>query len=92
MSRKKIKSRLRYGIFILAYNVASTLIAAYEPDTARATLEPLLTHANPAEREAASISYIQIAVDDLAVLRKFLRTGDIDTRVRAAARILELTR
>lgn len=30
MSTKKVENRLRYGIFILAYNVASTLIAAYE--------------------------------------------------------------
>ncbi|KKU75158.1 MAG: Glycosyl transferase, family 2 [Candidatus Amesbacteria bacterium GW2011_GWB1_47_26] len=30
MLRTNMKNKLRYGIFILAYNVASTLIAAYE--------------------------------------------------------------
>ena len=71
---------------------AAQLLAPHDPDAAKAALRPLLTHANPAEREAATLSFVQFVDDDLASLRRFLRTGDAETRVRAAARILELTR
>jgi HEAT repeat protein len=71
---------------------AAELIAPHDPETARATLEPLLNDANPAEREAATNSYLQYAVTDFTALRRFLRDNDSSTRVRAAARILELTR
>jgi HEAT repeat protein len=71
---------------------AAELIAPHDPDTARAALEPLLTDSNPAQREAASQSYLQHAVTDFAALRRFLRSAEGDLRLRAAARILELTR
>jgi HEAT repeat protein len=71
---------------------AAELIAPHDPETARAALEPLLNDANPAEREAATNSYLQYAVTDFAALRRFLRDTDSGARVRAAARVLELTR
>ena len=71
---------------------AAELIAPHDPETARATLEPLLTDANPAQREAALHSYVQFAVADLSVLRRYLRDNDSGVRVRASARLLELTR
>lgn len=71
---------------------AAELIAPHDPDLAKATIEPLLTDANPAERQAAADSYVKSITRDFAVLRRFLRGADSGTRVRAADRVLELTR
>lgn len=71
---------------------AAVLLAPHDPEAARAALEPLLKDPNPAQREAAAASYLEFAVTDFAVLRRFLRTGEELARVNAAARILELTR
>jgi HEAT repeat protein len=70
---------------------AAELIAPHDPDTARATLEPMLKDSNPAQREAAGASYVQ-AASDFASLRRLLESPEGGMRVRAAARILELTR
>jgi hypothetical protein len=52
----------------------------------------LLADSNPAERQAAQHTYVEIAVSNFGVLRRFLRSDDPGTRVRAATRMLELTR
>jgi HEAT repeat protein len=71
---------------------AAELVAPYDPELAKATLEPLLTDANPAERQAAADTYAGHVTTDFAVLRRFLRDQDSGTRVRAADRVLALTR
>jgi len=71
---------------------AAELLAPHDPESAKAALEPLLEDANPAVREAATRSYVQAATSDFAALRRFLRNADNGIRLRAAARILELTR
>lgn len=71
---------------------AAELLAPHDPDSAKATLEALLQDTNPAVREAAGRSYAQTVTGDFAALRRFLRDADTGIRVRAAARILELTR
>ncbi len=71
---------------------AAELIAPHDPDLAKATIEPLLNDPNPAERQAAADSYVKNITRDFAVLRRFLRGADSGTRVRAADRVLQLTR
>jgi len=71
---------------------AAELLAPHDPDSAKATLEALLQDTNPAVREAAGRSYVQAATSDFAALRRFLRDADSGMRLRAAGRILELTR
>ena len=70
---------------------AAELIAPHDPDLARATLEPLLSDPNPAMRQAAADSYV-ISTSDVSVLRRYFRDADSGTRVRAADRVLQLTR
>lgn len=70
---------------------AAELVAPHDPELARATLEPLLNDPNPALRQAAADSYAT-ATADFAVLRRFLRSADAGTQVRAADRMLSLTR
>jgi HEAT repeat protein len=70
---------------------AAELIAPHDPDLAKATLEPLLADPNPAMRQAAADSYV-ISTSDVSVLRRYLRDADSGTRVRAADRVLQLTR
>jgi HEAT repeat protein len=71
---------------------AAELLAPHDADTARQTLEPLLKDPNPAEREAAGDSYLRHVATDIPTLRTELRSGDSVRRVRAAARLLDLTR
>ena len=71
---------------------AGELIAPHDPELARATLEPLLNDPNPAQRQAAADSYVRHLTADFAVLRRYLRDEDTSTRIRAAERILEVTR
>ena len=71
---------------------AAELIAPHDPELAKATLEPLLADANPAERQAAADSYVGQVTTDFEVLRRYLRDTDSGTRVRAASRVLKLTR
>jgi HEAT repeat protein len=71
---------------------AARLIAPYEPQTAAAVLERLQQSDNPAVREEAGRVFVQQVAGDFASLRRLLRSSDGVTAVRAAARILELTR
>jgi hypothetical protein len=71
---------------------AAELLAAHDPNAAQAVLEPLLNDPNPAEREAASDSYLRYVATDFGTLRKALRSTDPTTRARASDRVLQLTR
>jgi HEAT repeat protein len=71
---------------------AARLIAPHDPELANRVLEELAGHGNPAIRELASRTLSEAAAGDLTSLRKLLRHGDRLTRVRAAGRILALTR
>ncbi len=67
------------------------LIARYELDAARETLEALLRDENPAVRQLAGIAIAERTAVDFATLRRLFR-GEGPVRVRAAGRVLELTR
>jgi hypothetical protein len=71
---------------------AAELIAPYDPGLAEATLKPLLEDANPAIRQVARTSFVGAVATDLTTLRGYLRHEDAFARLRAAARILQLTR
>lgn len=71
---------------------AARLIAPYDADAARRTIEGLSSDSNLAIREEAGKVYINAIASDFRVLRGFLRAQDTVSRVRAAARILALTR
>jgi len=71
---------------------AAELIAPFDPGLAEATLKPLLDDPNPAVRQVARTSFISSVVSDLSTLRGYLRHEDAFARLRAAARILQLTR
>jgi HEAT repeat protein len=71
---------------------AARLIAPYDQALAKVTLERLQSDENIAVRELAANTYIETIAGDFATLRRFLRHSDAMTRVRAAGRILELTR
>lgn len=71
---------------------AGGLIAPHDPELALAVLEPLLTDENAAIRELASQGLGDIATNDLTTLRRLLKNGFRLTRVRAASRVLSLTR
>ena len=71
---------------------AARLIAPYDPMLARQVLDDLMRDSNVALREAASEVLVERVAGDFATLRPLLRSGDVLVRVRAAARILELTR
>jgi HEAT repeat protein len=70
---------------------AARLIAPFDPAAARSTIDGLLTDSNLAIREASEAAAGEVATDFTA-LRRFLRESALLTRVRAAARILSLTR
>jgi len=70
---------------------AAELIAPHDPTLANDTLQQLLSDSNPAERQAAADSLIASS-GDVSTLRKFLRDGDVETRVHAADRLLQITR
>lgn len=71
---------------------AARMIAPYEPDVAATVLERLNHSDNPAIREEAGRAFVQKLAADFATLRRFLQSADALTSVRAAGRILELTR
>lgn len=70
---------------------AARLLAPYDPQLASAILQRLRGAENPAVREEAGRAFVEQLAADFASLRRYLRTDAI-TAVRAAARILELTR
>lgn len=71
---------------------AGRLLAPHNPEMARAVLEPLTSDENPAIRELASRGLGDAVGDDLPTLRRSMRNSYLLTRVRAAARVLVLTR
>lgn len=71
---------------------AARLIAPYEPEVAAAVLERLGRSDNLAVREEAARAFVDRLAADFGTLRRFLRNPDVRASVRAAARILELTR
>jgi HEAT repeat protein len=71
---------------------AAILIAPYDNAAARATLQTLIQDPNPAIRELAAESMASQVAGDFATLRQLLRNPDASSRVKAAARILDLTK
>lgn len=71
---------------------AARLLAPHDADAARAVLEPLTTSDNPAIRDFASRGLADVLTNDLTALRRMLRNAQRLARVRAAARVLVLTR
>ena len=70
---------------------AARLLAPYDPELASRILQRLRSAENPAIREEAGRAFVEQLAADFASLRRYLRTDAI-TAVRAASRILELTR
>lgn len=71
---------------------AARLLAPHDPDAAHRVLESLAAHENPAIRELASQGLGEVATSDLTELRALMKNSVRQTRVRAAARVLALTR
>jgi HEAT repeat protein len=71
---------------------AAKLAAPHDLAAAQRAIEGLQADSNLAIREAASQVFIERLATDFAVLRRLLHAADVVTRVRAASRILELTR
>jgi HEAT repeat protein len=71
---------------------AAKLLAPHNPDAALPVIRGLVGHANPAIREAAGPILATSVPDDLTELRQLLRGADGRVKVRAAARILAVTR
>jgi HEAT repeat protein len=72
---------------------AARLIASHDAELARSAAQQFGNDGNPAIRELATgLMADTVSGDGLATLRGFLRTGDEPTRLRAAVRILALTR
>jgi HEAT repeat protein len=71
---------------------AARLVAPYDRELADRTLRQLGQSDNPAVREEAGRMFADRVANDFATLRALLRSPDAGTSVRAAGRILELTR
>ena len=71
---------------------AARLLAPHDPDVARAIFDQLIADSNPAIREEAALALAESPVSSLAELRGQLRRGAGPVKVRAADRILDLTR
>ncbi|MDA1307456.1 MAG: HEAT repeat domain-containing protein [Acidobacteria bacterium] len=71
---------------------AARLIAPHDSGAARAVLGPLAYDNNPAIREETELVQAGLPISTFAELRGLLRNGRPLARVRAAARLLELTR
>lgn len=71
---------------------AARLLAPYDRELATETLRGLSSSENPAVREEAGRIYVGRVASDFAALRAQLRNREGLTAVRAAERILELTR
>ena len=71
---------------------AAPLLAPYDVEAARRTLDPLLIDTNEAVRELAAKSMLEGVAADFATLRRLMRSTSALTRVRAADRVLRLTR
>jgi HEAT repeat protein len=71
---------------------AARLLAPHDPVFARELFDRLMEDTNLAIREQASMVIAEAPESGLATLRKLLRTGAPQVKVRAAERVLELTR
>jgi hypothetical protein len=71
---------------------AARLLGKHDPGAAMWALRPLTNDENIAIREEAQRVLPEAIGGDFAELRRYLRAADADTRVRAALRIVELTR
>jgi hypothetical protein len=71
---------------------AARLLAPYDLETAASILRQLSASENPAVREEAGRLFIGNVATDFAALRAQLRSRDALTALRAADRLLELTR
>ena len=71
---------------------AARLIAPFDPQLAASVLDRLSGSDNPAIREEAARVFVQRVAGDFPELRRYLRSPDPMAAVRAAARIVELTR
>ena len=71
---------------------AARLVAPFDPQLAASVLERLNGSDNPAIREEAARVFVQRVAGDFPELRRYLRSPDPLAAVRAAARIVELTR
>jgi HEAT repeat protein len=71
---------------------AARLVAPHDPELARAALEQLMQHENPVIRDLAFDAVTELPALDLAALRALMRDGSPLTRVRAAKRVLAMTR
>ncbi len=71
---------------------AARLLAPHEPEIARAVLQSLASDENAAVRELAAQGLGEVMAQDLPTLRGLLRSPSRLTRVRAAQRVLALTR
>jgi hypothetical protein len=70
---------------------AARLLLPHQPQVARPILEGAMNDPNPAIRELASESIVEVLpVADLRLLRQMLKTTDLVVRARGAGRILEL--
>ena len=71
---------------------AAELIAPFDHDLAKGTLERLLADENQAIRELATRVMADRVAGDFGTLRRLMRSADPVSQVRAAGRVLELTR
>lgn len=71
---------------------AARLIAPYDLSLANSVLDALMQSDNISVREDAAGVLVDRVATDFATLRGLLRSGDATVRVKAAGRILELTR
>jgi HEAT repeat protein len=71
---------------------AARLLGPHDPEAARRVLESLAADENPAIRELASQGLGEAATSDLTELRALMKNNVRQSRVRAAARVLALTR
>jgi HEAT repeat protein len=71
---------------------AATLLAPHDPEAARKVLEAAMNDPNPAIREMAGESMIDVTTTDLRALRQFLRSPKALEQVQAAGQILSIVR
>ena len=71
---------------------AATLLAPHDPEAARKVLEAAMNDPNPAIRDLAGESMIDVTTTDLRSLRQFLRSSKALEQVQAAGQILTVLR
>ena len=71
---------------------AARLLAPYEPDFARSVFDRLVLDPNVAVREQATLALAESPLSGFPDLRRLLRSGAGPVKVRAARRILQMTR